>query len=350
IEYAGSPVELPPGFPRERVAGWAVPGMVDLHSHVVSEGFGDINDMVLPVNAGLSTRPAIVPANDAIRLACASGVTTLFLIPGSGTSLSGFGVLLKTRTEGGYERAVLADPGGMKVAQTHNPERRGGDLGATRAGLYWLLAESNARARGQLARGPAGGARDFDLANLERVHARELPVLVHCAGNDGVEKVVRMWKQENGTRCVVSHGPFDGWTIAPFVAEQGVPVNNGPRTFDYPYTRTGRMTGTAAEYVAAGVPDFSLNTDAPVIPAEELFLQGSMSARLGADSYTMLRALTIHPARAFGIDDRVGSLEPGKHADVVVYSGDPLDPRSRVELVLIEGEEQYRRTAGGQWF
>jgi imidazolonepropionase-like amidohydrolase len=64
----------------------------------------------------------------------------------------------------------------------------------------------------------------------------------------------------------------------------------------------------------------------------------------------MLRAVTIHPARSFGIDDRVGSLEPGKDADIVICSGDPLDPRSRVELVLIDGQIQYNRQVEGQLF
>ena len=86
------------------------------------------------------------------------------------------------------------------------------------------------------------------------------------------------------------------------------------------------------------------------MPQEELFLQGAMSARLGADSYTMLRAMTIHPARSFGIDKRVGSLEPGKDADIVLRAGSPLDPRAQVELVLIDGQIQYDRKRDGQWF
>ena len=98
------------------------------------------------------------------------------------------------------------------------------------------------------------------------------------------------------------------------------------------------------------MPHFSLNTDSPVVAQEELFLQGAMSAWLGADPYAMIRAVTIHPAKAFGIDDRLGSLEPGKDADIVVRDGDPLDPRAAVELVLIDGEVHYDRARDGQWF
>ena len=75
-----------------------------------------------------------------------------------------------------------------------------------------------------------------------------------------------------------------------------------------------------------------------------------MAARYGLDEYLALRALTIHPARAFGIDDRLGSLEPGKDADVAVFDGNPLDPRSRVELVLIDGHIEYDRAREGQRF
>jgi imidazolonepropionase-like amidohydrolase len=351
IEYVGPPKPVPAGYELRELDGWAVPGMVDLHSHVVSEGFGDINDMVLPINTDLSTRPTIVPSNRQMRLACAAGVTTLFLIPGSGTSSGGFGVLFKTKTRSRFEQAAIAAPGGLKIAQTHNPERRSGDLGATRSGLYWQLASMNRRALAERRHGPdPERPLRLELQHLQKVLASEMPVLIHTAASDGVSHTVRMWRGEFPTRSVLSHGCFDGWAMRAYVAKMGMPVNQGPRTFDYFPTRSGEIVDIAARYLEAGVKDFSLNTDAPVIPAEELFLQGSVSSRFGADSRAMLRALTIHPARSFGLESRLGSLEAGKDADLAVFSGDPLDPRSRVELVWIEGQVQYDRAADGQWF
>ena len=347
LVYVGAPIEIPACYEvRDHPDSWAWPGLIDLHSHVQTGGWGDINDMVVPINAEFSTRPTIRPHNPNIRRATAAGVTTLFGIPGSGTSMSGFGVLYKTRTSGTYEGCVLADPGGLKVAQTHNPERRGGDLGASRAGLGWILEDAADKALAAAEQ----GRFDPQYENLSKVMTGELPVLIHCAAAQGVAATVRMWKHRYNTRCVVSHGSFNGWKAAAYVAEAGVPVNHGPRTMDYWSTREGRIVGTGHEYVKAGVPNFSLNTDAGVMPQEEFFLQGAMTARLGADGTQMVRALTIHPAASFGIDDRVGSLEPGKHADVVVGSGDPLDPRSRVELVLIQGSIQYDIAHDGQWF
>jgi imidazolonepropionase-like amidohydrolase len=360
LAYVGERRAVPAGY-REMDVGsaWATPGMVELHSHIHAGGWGDINDMVIPVNPELRASAGLRPANPLIKRACAGGVTTLFGIPGSGTSNSGFGVIYKAKTHGTYEQVVVRDPGGMKIAQSYNPERGSGDLGLTRAGLWWILEDLNHKALGamrerredpdQAKLGPALGHREPALANLVKVHEKKLPVLIHCAGSDGFPAAARMWKNEYDTRCVLSHGCFDAHVTAPWIVSTGAPINAGPRTMDYFTTRDGAITGTVEKYLEAGAKNISLNTDSPVIAEEELFLQGAISARLGADAYTMLRACTIHPADVFGIADRVGSLEPGKDADIVIRSGDPLDPRTRVELVLIDGAVEYDARQG-QWF
>jgi len=346
IAYVGPPRDTGEMRVLEYARAWAIPGMVDLHTHIHAGGFRDINDMVHAVNPELRASPSVVPSNPLMRLACASGVTTLFGIPGSGTNMSGFGVLYKSKTDAAYDEMTLADPGGLKVAQDSNPERRAGDFGATRAGMGWILADINDKAIAALEQ----DRFDPALENLKRIHAKDLSVLIHTAGSDGVVNTARMWRVTYDTSSVLSHGSFDGWKAARALAEIGIPVNHGPRTMDWNSSRNGRINGSGAEFVAAGVPLFSLNTDSSVIPQETFFLQGAMSARYGGDAYVMLRALTIHPAKAFGIDERVGSLEAGKDADIVIRTGDPLDPRTAVELVLIDGEVQYDRQVNGQWF
>ncbi len=346
IEYVGPPIEVPAGYERRDYKElWAVPGMVDLHTHVHTGGWGDVNAATNLINPELSASVAMVPANPLLQRAASSGVTTLFGIPGSATSMGGFGLLYKARTSGGYEDSLIADPGGLKVAQTHNPDRNGNAVMRSWAGLGWLLEQINDDAIAAT----ESGRFDPQLENLKRVHSGELPVLIHCAGAEGVANTVRMWRINYPTRSIVSHGSFDGWKVADFVAENGMPVNHGPRISDYYSSRTGRVEPTAVIYSESGGPNFSLNTDSQIVPQDEFFLQASMSARQGADSYQMLRAVTIHPARAFGYGDRVGSLEVGKDADIVIWSGDPLDPRSYVEFVLIDGEAQYDKQLDGQW-
>jgi imidazolonepropionase-like amidohydrolase len=262
--------------------------------------------------------------------------------------MSGFGVLYKTKTSGSFEETVWKRVGGLKVAQDSNPAGRAGThgWGNCRASMGWTLEDVADKALASRRE----GRRDPALENLEKVMNGELPILIHTAGSEGVVNTARMWSRKYDTHCVISHGSFDGWKVASVIAEWGVPVNHGPRTMDYRSSRNGRINGTGAEYDAAGVPLFSLNTDSSVIPQEEFFLQGAMTARLGGDPYRMLRALTIHPAESFGLDDHVGSLEVGKDADVVLYDGDPLDPRTRVMRVWIDGDMQFDREKSQAFF
>lgn len=316
------------------------PGFVDLHHHV-SAGGGDINDMVHPINAELRTLDAVRPSAAAIRRTAAGGVTTTCFIPGSGTSLGGFGVLLKM-TGGRLEDMVIRELGAMKVAQGFNPERPSGDLGATRMGtshlLHQTLLQGKAYAEAWRAheegRGPKPELRP-DLEQLRRVFERKVPVLIHTAGARDIVATARMFQDVYGLWMILSHGCFDGWWAATAVAKRQTPVNLGPR--NYQFTRDGRFQGIPQAYWDAGCRDLSLNTDAPVVAAEQLFLQASMAVRLGLPHEVALRALTLTPAKQVGVGDRVGSLEVGKDADFLVTAGDPLDPRHGIERVYIEG-------------
>jgi imidazolonepropionase-like amidohydrolase len=349
ITYAGSPRAYPTDVERvDYPDAWASPGLVDLHTHIHTGGWGDINDMVRSVNPGLRSLPTLRPNNPNIRVACAGGVTTLFGIPGSGTNMGGFGILYKSKTSQKFDDGVVQRVAGLKAAQDSNPERGVGNFafGNCRSSMTWIIENTCKRALGAL----RSGRKDFALADLMKVMSRELPVLIHTAGSEGVANTARTWSQKFKTRCIISHGSFDGWKVAKAIADWGVSVNHGPRTMDFYSSSNGRINGSGAEYIKAGVPNFSLNTDSGVVRQEEFFLQGSMTARFGADSYQMLRAMTIHPAKTFGIADRVGSLEVGKDADIVLHTADPIDPRTHVVRVWIEGQTEYEYVKGHQRF
>ena len=114
--------------------------------------------------------------------------------------------------------------------------------------------------------------------------------------------------------------------------------------------RDGRIVSVAGGYQAAGLERVGFNTDSPVVPGEELPLQAAASTRYGFDNSRLqaLDGLTIIPAAVVGIDGRVGSLDPGKDADLIVPHQDPIDPRSVVERVFIEGRVVYDAEARGR--
>jgi len=325
---------------------WLCPGFVDLHHHV-SGGGGDINDMVLPLNAELRTLDVVKPSEEAVRRTAAGGVTTTLFIPGSGTNISGFGVLLKMRWGGSLDAMVLRQPGAMKVAQGFNPERGSGDLGATRMGSKELLMRQLERGQAYEAawrahRDGKGAKPRFEpeLEQLRQVFAREVPVLIHTAGLRDCIATARMFQDVFPVQMVLSHGCFDGWLAAESLARRKTPLNLGPRMFQFdPY---GRMQGMCQAYWDAGCTDMSINTDAPVVAAEEFQLQGAMAARLGLPWNAALMALTLAPARQIGVADRVGSLTVGKDADFQVVDGDPHDHSHAPRAVYIEGTLVHR--------
>ncbi|MBI4565786.1 MAG: amidohydrolase family protein [Planctomycetes bacterium] len=328
---------------------WALPGFIDLHCHI-GGSMRDINDMVHPANPELTTRPTIDPDNEYLKMAVAGGVTTVLYIPGSGTNLSGFGTLMHTAGGKTIDELIVRFPGAMKVAQAWNPERGGGDLGASRMGMWWSLRQLLDRAKaydeawtayetGQTRLKPD---RKGDLDHMRGLFQRKYPVIIHTADPRDVMGTARMFHDEYRLPCIISHGEFGGYKVAGELAKRGLPANIGPRLYDFRIlVDEGKVYGIPTKYREAGVERLSLNTDAPVIPQEDLCFQASMAVRFGLDPLDAIRAITIEPARAVLIDDRLGSLEPGKDADILLTTGNPLDVRNHVTWVMIGGKVVY---------
>lgn len=331
---------------------WALPGFIDLHCHI-GGSMRDINDMVHPTNPELSTRPTIDPDSELLKNAVAGGVTTVLYIPGSGTNLSGFGTLMHTAGGRTIDELIVRFPGAMKVAQAWNPERRGGDLGASRMGMWWGLRSLLDRAKlynesctafeqGRTAVRPE---LQPDLDHMRGLFQKKYPVIIHTADPRDVMGTARMFHDEYAVPCIITHGEFGGYKVAEEIAKRGVPVNVGPRIYDFrALVDDGKWLGIAPKYAEAGVKRLSLCTDSPVLPQEDLFLQASMSVRYGLDYKAALRGLTIEPAKAVLIDKRLGSLEVGKDADILLTTGDPLDIRNYVARVFIAGRSVYDAT------
>lgn len=328
---------------------WIVPGFVELHCHVGVTG-GDINDTVLPHNMELRTLDLLLTDSPQLKRAAEAGVTTALVIPGSGSSIGGMGTLIKTAGPS-IEQRLIRFPGALKIAlhaRGGNPARHAGDLGAGRLGLHWMLKQvmgeareyHRARSAGERGDGPPVPVNPR-LEALRGLFRGEFPVILHAYGDDDTMTAIRILKWGLGVPILLSHGVYDSYKIKHELAAQHVPMNIGPRQFELD---DGRFVGNAAELYGAGVP-ISLCTDSPVVAEDQLPLQAAMAVRLGLPAEAALRGLTIEPAKAVFLDDRIGSLTPGKDADLSVFDGDPLDPRHAPSLVLIDGQPVLDRRA-----
>lgn len=339
---------------------WLMPGMIDLHSHC--GGTLDINDMVYLTQPELRVSPAVIPHNKALHDAVAGGVTAVLFIPGSGVNSGGQGILLKTGLDR-FEDARIRDPGSLKVAQFGNPESWAIGVGKSfeNYGLRQMFTQGLAYAKSWEAFEKNGGEKPaknprFDV--FRELLAKRTQVSTHTQIYQVVLETLTMIKGEFGIDCYIDHGEWDGAKAAAMAQEMGVPAILGPRGIDYnnpgfqglgfQLHNDGRIEGIAAKYQAAGHKQIGFNTDSIPMrgftPAPEDLSQIAMVAvRFGFDDSNLdsIRGLTIVPAKTAGIDARVGSLEVGKDADIVVLDGHPADSRNAVRRVFIEGRQIY---------
>ena len=329
---------------------WISPGMIDLHCHVAGP-LGDLNDAVFQANPGLRASAAVLPRNNLIKRTVEGGVTTVLLIPGSATNMGGQGVLLKTGFDR-YEDMRVRDPGSLKVAQGDNPTRWGYGMGRSLMNHHIRATSMKgvAYAREWEAFEEGAGPRPERRLQLEIFRplvAGEAQVSTHTQSYQLVMKTILMLKGELGFDTFIDHGEWGGWRSTPLAIEHGVAAICGPREIDTFASRRsdtdGKVLSVSGGYQQSGLELVGFNTDSPVVPGETLPLQAAVGVRYGFDDSDMqgVKGLTIVPAVVAGIDERVGSLEPGKDADVVVTDGDPVDPRSAVRLVFIEGRLVY---------
>jgi imidazolonepropionase-like amidohydrolase len=339
-------IKVPPGYTEiDHGEKFAMPGLVEVHSHV--GGSGDINEMVYQTNPELRVFDVIKPNNEQLKTAIAGGVTTICFIPGSGTNMGGWGTLMKTGP-GTLEEVVIRQPGVLKIAQAGNPERTGGEVGSGRMGMNHVIREQLRIGQGyvkdwddwEAGRRTTKPQVNLRLEYFKPLFHREIPILVHTQGYQVIQSTLRILHDEFHLKVIIGHACFDSYKLAEETKARGIPVMSGPRVFVYDQ-QTGQIKGIVAEYAKAGIRNLGVNTDAPVVPEEELFFQATMAVRMGWSEEEALRGLTIEPAKALMVDKRVGSLEVGKDADIVVTTGPIIDPRSFVTQVLIDGKIVY---------
>ncbi|HWQ59347.1 MAG TPA: amidohydrolase [Clostridia bacterium] len=337
------------------VAGrYVMPGMVDAHCHIgmwedsIGQAGADGNEITNPVTPELRAIDAINPYDRCFEEACAAGVTTCVTGPGSANVIGGQFVAMKTFGDS-VEDMTLRFPVAMKAAFGENPKRCYGSRDkspetrmATAAILRKALTDAQEYAK-KLEKGDKDTEkvpdRDLGKEMLVKVLRRELPLKIHAHRADDILTAIRICKEFN-LRFTLDHCT-EGYMIPKFIkeaiAEQDAGIIIGPLLTDRSKIELKNLTFEAPRILwENGIP-FALMTDSPVIPQQYLPICAALAAREGLPETEALRCITINAAKIAGIDDRVGSLEAGKDADIAVFNGHPLDFRSRCVLTLVNG-------------
>jgi len=331
------------------------PGFVDAHSHigVFEEGAGEMfyqdgNEMTDPLTPEVRVIDAFYPEDPAIKRALSGGVTTVMVVPGSANPVGGQGAILKFKSKI-VDEMIVKEPAGLKMATGENPKRVYGSMNkapATRLGVGASIRKyfqnvKNYMAKKEKAKEKGETFEEIDpkLEIGEKVLRREIPARIHAHRADDILTAIRI-SEEFGFNVVIEHAT-EGYKIADYLKEKNIPVVLGPIFGFRTKLELKDMTFESIKIINEKGILAAMMCDHPVIHLEHTTIQLGTALRYGAKEDDLLKMVTINPAKILGIDDRVGSIEAGKDADLVIWSGHPFEFRSVVERVFIEGKEVY---------
>ncbi|GMM93453.1 amidohydrolase family protein [Qipengyuania sp. MTN3-11] len=343
IVAVGADVAVPADAERRDATGRTImPGIVDTHSHIGQVAGADSSS---PIQPEVRAMDSINPRDASIAKARAGGVTTANVMPGSGHLMSGQTFYMKLRDGNTIEDIAFFWPdgavmGGMKMANGTNPMRATGGFPGTRAKSAALVRSAFTQAKPYC----AGKREKPDLgkeALCEVMSGRRL-VHFHTHRADDIMTAVRL-SREFGFNLLVQHG-IESWKMADELAAANIPVSH--ITLDAP---GGKLEARDARLEAAGILEragvmVSLHSDDGIIDSRFLRRSAAVAVRGGMSRDGALAALTINGARQIGLADRIGSLEPGKDADLLILDGDPFSVYTNVLETWVEGEKLFDRS------
>lgn len=325
------------------------PGFVEAHGHIGLDGYGigyegmdynEMNDIVSPQLRGID---GVKPFDAAFPKAAEAGVTCVCVGPGSANVLGGTFTTIKTVGKR-VDNMVVRDGVAMKCAFGENPKRVYRDKkDSSRMTTASLLREMLFKTREYMEKKQAAGedvskkpAFDMKLEALIPVLEGKMPLKAHAHATEDIFAALRI-AREFGVKITLEH-VTEGHLIVEELAKENVPLAVGPTLTSATKFELRNKSWTTPGLLAAAGCQVSIITDSPVIPQEYLPLCAGLAVQAGMEPFAALQAITINPAKHAGISDRVGSLEVGKDADIVITDGCPFEVSTNVKYVFIDGK------------
>lgn len=326
-----------------------MPGLIEAHCHmgITEEKKGmegdDCNEAVNPITPYLRAIDAINPMDSAFSNALQAGITGAMIGPGSANVVGGSFAFIKTHGRN-IDKLIVKSPAAMKVAFGENPKVNYGDQGkspATRMAVAAMLREELFKAwvyRGKKEKGQIK-EEDFRYECWLPVLEGEIPLKAHVHRADDILTAIRIAKEFH-VSMTLDHCS-EGHLITEDIRQSGFPAIVGPDLASRNKIEVQNMAfKTVGILNKAGVKT-AITTDHPVSLIQALPICAGLAVKAGLDKMEALKSITLYPAQICGVEKRMGSLEVGKDADIVIFDGDPLEISTRVMCTIINGEIVY---------
>ncbi len=325
---------------------YITPGLIDAHSHIgmVEEGAGrdyaDLNESTNPVTPDVRAIDAFYPDDPAIEEARKSGITTVYITPGSSNPVAGLGAVLKLK-KGYIKDMILKERAGLKLSFGENPKATYGNNGKkpiTRMAIAALIREAFYKAKVYCNK-RRGKEKDFEQEAFCLALRKQIPIRAHAHRKDDILTALRI-AEEFGLEIIIEHCTEGHLAIEEIKEYKNLKgCVSGPLLY-FPWkVELKNLDFKNPALLSKSGIKVAIMSDHPFTPAKYLILYAALAYKAGMDEIDALNAITINPAEFLGIDKRTGSLEAGKDADFVIWSGHPFELKSQPIDVYIEGKK-----------
>ena len=334
-----------------------LPGFIDAHTHLGlwEDGMGfegaDGNEETDPITPHLNPIDGINPMDRSFEEARNGGITSVCSTPGSANVMGGQCIAIKTFGRR-IDKMVIKNPVASKIAFGENPKSCYGQedkAPQTRMAIAAMMRETLKEAEEYLdalllhEEDDENEKPDYDMKmeSLLPVLRRDIPFKVHAHRADDIFTAIRIGKEFN-LKLTLDHCT-EGHLIVEDLVEEGYPVVVGPSLSERSKIELRNLTFDTAGILSNAGMDVCLMTDHPVIPVHYLPICAGIAVKHGMREDKALESITINPAKVLGISDRVGSIEIGKDADIVIWDNNPLEIQSNVLYTIIDGKIVYKK-------